>query len=128
MGSRTDRIEILFMLAVAIMIFVFLIYLIGLSFLAFVLAAIVISVIAERLLRYYERRNQEDERLVKISAFACMNAFIGTLVIGLAMNLMYSMHMLPSYTVQEAIVIFGFIMFLLFAIWLTYYYLKGDVE
>lgn len=131
-GSKAQeawkKYELLASLLIAIAIFLAIFYIQGVNFLIIILAAFVISIVSERMRRYFTRRNHEDERLVKITAFAALNSLIASAIILCVMSWLNTLHMLPEYSISALLTLAMFIMFIVFIAWLAYYSLIGDVE
>lgn len=115
-------------LLIAIVILFIMFYYRGLDFLAVIVAALGISIVFERMMRYLRHRNYDDERLVKITAFAAFNSFIASGIVLTALNLLNTSRMLPDLSISYTLTLATFIMFAVFITWLAYYSIKGDVE
>lgn len=120
--------EILVALLIAIAILLIMFYFQGLYFLAIIVAAMGLSIVFERMIRYLRHRNYDDERMVKIAAFAAFNSFIASGIVLTVLNLLNTFRVLPDYSISYVLTLTTFVMFAVFIAWLAYYSIRGDVE
>lgn len=116
-------------MAIAIIIFLALLYLHGLNFLILAAAAIGISIIFERASRYWERRYKwDDERLIRVSAYASMNTIVSITIVMVGMMFLNIARLLPEFGTNTLLILNAFIIFLVFTLWCAFYLSRGDVS